>query len=588
MATDEQHLTRPPPEPPPPSTHVLDKLQTPLTQADTVDETHEHPPYPTLSDADAPSRWFQEHHPTLCQLTDWNGILQDMRDLQSPAAPAGSLMTLTRPKSPTSVLDPPTPALLDLDNGLPADTDPFDDLVDFLACNTVVALNDSVRTIGVLGDTARLTRTNSTDTKIPGLMADTGANACVKQSEDGLVNVRDIPPVHLNLALADNSPTMTFTSCTKMGYLPLLRSDGTEHLQPFLIHKFATDAIMSPESILHASTDFHSWRQIGYKSDQPGRLEFRDDKDTVLLTPPLTKRNGLYYHDYNIITTDRDGVHTRRPVHAVHRLSTRASTPNQTTSHTASKTTKPTTPKRNRRRQGTRPVHPSRQIESELWAARLGHCSEWQLEHLPGGVTGTPDRFDLHPFRFVDHREQARIQRKAAGRQATRVTGPGKAFHVDFGFIRASTHNFAQPSPEHDRIVESFDGFTSYLLIVDEASRYVWILLCTSKEPPIEEMSAFLSEFGLKSGGLLRCDRGGELARSADFITTMQRDFGYKAETTGADSPNQNGGAERYNQTLAVTVRSLLYGASLHAKYCSAALIHAAYLHNRRIHRSTG
>ena len=119
-----------------------------------------------------------------------------------------------------------------------------------------------------------------------------------------------------------------------------------------------------------------------------------------------------------------------------------------------------------------------------------------------------------------------------------------------------------------------------------EASRHVWILLCASKEPPIEEMSAFLSEFGLKSGGLLRCDRGGELARSTDFITSMQRDFGYKVETTGADSPNQNGGAERYNRSLAITVRSLLYGASLHAKYWSAALIHAAYLHNRRIHHS--
>jgi len=148
--------------------------------------------------------------------------------------------------------------------------------------------------------------------------------------------------------------------------------------------------------------------------------------------------------------------------------------------------------------------------------------------------------------------------------------------------MRASTSNFAQPDPDQDRIVESFDGFSSYLLIVDEASRHVWILLCASKEPPIEEMSAFLSEFGLKSGGLLRCDRGGELARSTDFITSMQRDFGYKVETTGADSPNQNGGAERYNRSLAITVRSLLYGASLHAKYWSAALIHAAYLHNRQ------
>ncbi len=53
---------------------------------------------------------------------------------------------------------------------------------------------------------------------------------------------------------------------------------------------------------------------------------------------------------------------------------------------------------------------------------------------------------------------------------------------------------------------------------------------------------------------------------------------------TGADSPSQNGGAEKWNHTLAVTTRSLLYGSGLLAGYWSAALLHAAYLHNRRVH----
>lgn len=100
-------------------------------------------------------------------------------------------------------------------------------------------------------------------------------------------------------------------------------------------------------------------------------------------------------------------------------------------------------------------------------------------------------------------------------------------------------------------------------------------------------MSAFLSKFGLKSGGLLRCDRGGELARSKAFITAMQRDYKYKVESTGSGSPSQNGGAERWNLSLATTVRALLYGAALDGRFWSAALLHAAYLHNRRVHRIT-
>lgn len=61
----------------------------------------------------------------------------------------------------------------------------------------------------------------------------------------------------------------------------------------------------------------------------------------------------------------------------------------------------------------------------------------------------------------------------------------------------------------------------------------------------------------------------------------------YVVEPTRADSPSQNGGAEKWNDTLAVTTRALLYGAALPAKYWSTALTHTAYLHNQRVHHCT-
>ena len=64
-------------------------------------------------------------------------------------------------------------------------------------------------------------------------------------------------------------------------------------------------------------------------------------------------------------------------------------------------------------------------------------------------------------------------------------------------------------------------------------------------------------------------------------------DFAYAVEPTGADSPSQNGGAEIYNNTLTVKVQTLLYGAGLPAKFWSAALLHAVYLHNRLVHLAT-
>ena len=83
------------------------------------------------------------------------------------------------------------------------------------------------------------------------------------------------------------------------------------------------------------------------------------------------------------------------------------------------------------------------------------------------------------------------------------------------------------------------------------------------------------------------CDQGGELASSHEFITSVLEENKYTVEPTGADSPNQNGGVEKYNDTLAVMVRTLLYGANLNATYWSAALLHAVYLVNRRVHAKT-
>jgi hypothetical protein len=65
-------------------------------------------------------------------------------------------------------------------------------------------------------------------------------------------------------------------------------------------------------------------------------------------------------------------------------------------------------------------------------------------------------------------------------------------------------------------------------------------------------------------------------------------EFNYKVEPTGANSPSQNSQAEKWNDTFAITTRALLYGTRLSTEYWPDALLHAAYLHNRRVHSRTG
>jgi hypothetical protein len=85
---------------------------------------------------------------------------------------------------------------------------------------------------------------------------------------------------------------------------------------------------------------------------------------------------------------------------------------------------------------------------------------------------------------------------------------------MDFGFIRASATDLSRPKSTDDRVVESFDGVNSYLLIVDEVSKYSWIFLTKSKEPPIDLTQIFMKEFANSDGGKIRVDHGRELARS--------------------------------------------------------------------------
>jgi hypothetical protein len=153
--------------------------------------------------------------------------------------------------------------------------------------------------------------------------------------------------------------------------------------------------------------------------------------------------------------------------------------------------------------------------------------------------------------------------------------------------MRALAADYSRTDKTKDRLVHSYNGFSSYLLVIDEASRYVWIFLTASKEPPTAIVKAFLAQHGHANGGCVRTDQGGEPAKSPKFWDLLLRECNYTIEPTGADSPSQNGSAEIYNDKFAVRSRTLLYGSGLPAKFWSAALLHSVYLHNRLIHRET-
>ncbi len=132
--------------------------------------------------------------------------------------------------------------------------------------------------------------------------------------------------------------------------------------------------------------------------------------------------------------------------------------------------------------------------------------------------------------------------------------------------MQASTLDYQCPNKASNGVVTSFDGFTSYLFIVDEASHHMWVFLTSTKDPPLDLIDKLLTRFGYPDGGLIRNDQNRELAGSQKLVDMMLWQHNYVVEPTGADSPSQNGAVETYNDKLTICACTLLYGAGLPAK----------------------
>ena len=295
------------------------------------------------------------------------------------------------------------------------------------------------------------------------------------------------------------------------------------------------------------------WSVHRNTSTNPGRLIITSADSDYTIDIPLILGNGLYYCNFDdFMATQFNSIHPQ-----LHLLNKHPLDPTQKW-HQA-----PSAPK---------PMTRAKQIEAELWSACLGFPAEWQLDIITQHMDGLPVKLDLHPFTLNLDKADAGVSKWPVGKHPLPVR--------EQGFMCASAFDYTHPDLENDHFITSYNGFNLYLAIVDELSKYVWVLLSRSKEPPTAIVSAFLARFGHSASCQHRTDQGGKISCSEAFRTTMFDKHKYVVESTGVDSPSQNGQVKCFNQSLATTVQVLLYSAGLHAKFWLAALLHAVYLHN--------
>jgi hypothetical protein len=387
-----------------------------------------------------------------------------------------------------------------------------------------------------------------------------------------MVSVVGILPMPVSVALAGTDVSNN-DCCTKRGFIPLTCSDGSIYWHLCFYCANVVKTIISPEAVLASSDVFYSWMQTGFKDGQPGTIRFDCADGLLTINITLDCLKGLYYCHADVYTVD--------PTPDTNLI------PNTLTLPIVSQVATTNPPSSLRCPSCYTPVLKSKQLELDLWLLCLGSPGIYQLDVLPGNMTGIPVDFDHHPFWLIDFKAQAQIQKQAAQLLAVRTPERKRCFYMDYRFMQASTADFSKRDKSKDHVVHSHNGFTSYLLIVDKASRYIWVFLTMSKDPLLDIEAEFMKQNSHEDGRCVQTDQGGELACSQAFQDMLLREHHYTLKPTSSDNPSQNSAAEIYNDKFGVKKRTLLYSSGLLAKFWSAALCHTVYLYNRLVHSET-
>ena len=379
----------------------------------------------------------------------------------------------------------------------------------------------------------------SINTVIIRVQIDGGANRSITSNKNILHFYKDITP--FPIGSIDDAGSMM---CTGVGIYYLHTTSAIIPIK-MLYSESASETIVSPTDVVASDQNLNldEWIQISNVKLGTGNLILNSSDPTNSCEIPLIMSNNLWYCEQppSVSTTN---------IHTICRAVIRSL--NQTATY-------------------------------ELWHHRMGHAGKHAMEKLSQMVDGVPTLFPKNPLYKCPHCLTGKATKHMAGYSPSfpDITQPGLTFQMDFGFVRGS--DYAHRDADN-RLITSIDGYNSYLLIMDSATRHHWIFLTKSKDPPTDILHTFLKTHGISDGiRTIRTDQGGELAGSSEF-RAMALKHEYIVEPTGADSSFQNGIAERPHRTLAQMMRCQLSAAGLPSSYWSFALLHSVYLINRLPH----
>ena len=167
-------------------------------------------------------------------------------------------------------------------------------------------------------------------------------------------------------------------------------ADSSSYYQPCYYCANLVETIISPSAILASSDIFDEWQQTGHRDPTvPGCIRLSSHNGSANMSFSLEYREGLYYCASDKYMVDRAPVYVQCRRAAI---------------------SPSVTPFVRRSPPKFAPTTCARQVESEVWALRLGSPGEHQLDVLPKHVLGLPPVLEYHPFRNINFKEWAYIR----------------------------------------------------------------------------------------------------------------------------------------------------------------------------------
>ena len=229
---------------------------------------------------------------------------------------------------------------------------------------------------------------------------------------------------------------------------------------------------------------------------------------------------------------------------------------------------------------GARSLNSVVALPIKIWHDRMGHLNWEAIKSTRSNnppLLGVKLDASVPPHETCPGCAAGKAKRrlfKSAGSRHTRSTHPIERIHSDL----------AGPME-----VNSINGNRYICVFTCDCTSFVWVYLLKSKDKTLDAFKRFVPMVEKLTGYKIKffhSDRGGEFM--SDEFTKFLEEQGITRETSAPRTPQQNGVAERMNQTLIGGARALIHHSGMSKGFWAEAVSVAAHVINRAPRKGLG